>query len=85
MVRKTVLIAGAHGLIGRALIEQLDHDLAVNIIGLGRRGGAIGARAHIISVDLLDPVDCAAKLGDLAMLRNLMQTVSPVSRAVSRT
>ncbi len=107
MAQKTVLIAGAHGLIGRALIEQLDHDPAVDIIGLGRRGGAIGTKARIVSVDLLDQADCAAKLGslaetthivfaawtprasraeevapNLAMLRNLMETVAPVARGL---
>ena len=66
MARKTVLVAGAHGLIGRTLIEQLESDPAIDVIGLGRRGAAIGARARIVAVDLLDRADCAAKLGGLA-------------------
>ena len=65
MVHKTVLIAGAHGLIGRTLIEQLESDPDIDIVGLGRRAAAIGSRARILPVDLTDRADCEAKLGGL--------------------
>ena len=71
MACKTVLIAGAHGLIGRALIEQLEADPATDIIGLGRRGGAIG-RARIIAVDLLDRAACMATLGRLSGVTHII-------------
>lgn len=72
MTRKTVLVAGAHGLIGRTLIEQIEGDPDVDVVGLGRRGGAIGERARIIAVDLLNPADCAAKLGGLSNITHIV-------------
>ena len=64
MAATTWLIAGAHGLIGRALIDRLAGDRDIDVIGLGRRAGAIG-NARMISVDLLDAADCTAKLAGL--------------------
>lgn len=64
MTGKTVLVAGAHGLIGRALIGQAGPE--ADLVGLGRRGGTIGTRARIVSVDLLDAADVRAKLAGLA-------------------
>ncbi len=64
MARKTVLIAGAHGLIGRTMVEQLDADPDIDVIGLGRRDMPVG-RARMVSVDLTDAADCRAKLGGL--------------------
>ena len=44
MTRKTVLIAGAHGLIGRTLIEQVESDADADIIGLGRHVARLSER-----------------------------------------
>lgn len=107
MGRKTILVAGAHGLIGRTLIEQLEGSLNIDVIGIGRRGGNIGERARIVAVDLLDRADAIAKLGgltavthivfaawspretraaevapNLAMLRNLMEAVTPAAKGL---
>ena len=107
MAATTWLIAGAHGLIGRALLDRLAGDRAIDVIGLGRRAGAIG-NARMISVDLLDAADCTSKLAgldavthvvfaawtpratrveevapNLAMLRNLMQALTPAARRLT--
>ena len=103
MARKVIIVAGAHGLIGRTLIEQIQGQADVDVIGLGRRTAPVG-RAQMISVDLTDASDCHAKLGalsaathivfaawtardsraaevapNLAMLRNLMDAVTPIA------
>ena len=44
----------------------------MDVIGLGRRSGAIGERARIIAVDLLSPADCAAKLGGLSNITHIV-------------
>ncbi|HKM63309.1 MAG TPA: NAD-dependent epimerase/dehydratase family protein [Acidisphaera sp.] len=72
MARKTVLVAGAHGLIGRALIELLDSAPDSDVIGLGRRGGAVGERARIVPVDLLDRTDAMDKLGRLTAVTHIV-------------
>jgi len=108
VARKTVLVAGAHGLIGRTMMTQLDADWDIDAIGLGRRKQPVGDRARMISVDLTDAADCRDKLGglpavthivfaawtprasraaevapNLAMLRNLMEAVTPAAAGLS--
>ncbi len=72
MPRSTILIAGAHGLIGRALIEQLDRDPDCDAIGLARRGERVGSRSTVISVDLLDRAACDAKLAGLSAVTHIV-------------
>ena len=62
MLHKTILIAGAHGLIGRTLIAQLDGDCGADVIGLGRRAMPVGRQARIVSVDLTDTEAARAAL-----------------------
>jgi nucleoside-diphosphate-sugar epimerase len=59
---KTALVAGAQGVIGRNLIDHLVSLGDWNIIGLSRRPGSHTRSLRHISVDLLDPDDCRAKL-----------------------
>jgi nucleoside-diphosphate-sugar epimerase len=63
MERKTALVAGANGIIGRNLAEHLKADGGWDVIGLSRRGG--------LAVDLLDPADTRAKVGALTSVTHL--------------
>lgn len=59
----TALIAGALGVVGRALVEHLDDDPGWQVIGLSRRAPDFETTARFVSVDLLDAADTRAKLG----------------------
>lgn len=63
MERKTALVAGANGIIGRNLVEHLRADGRWDVIGLSRRGG--------LAVDLLDAADTRAKVGALSGVTHL--------------
>ncbi|NBH11438.1 SDR family oxidoreductase [Amycolatopsis sp. SID8362] len=63
MKRKTALVAGANGIIGRNLVEHLRADGGWDVLGLSRRGG--------LAVDLLDPADTRAKVGALTGVTHL--------------
>ena len=47
------LIAGALGVVGRALVEHLENDPKWDVIGLSRRSPDFETSAKFISVDLL--------------------------------
>ncbi len=63
--RKTALIVGAQGVIGGNLARYLETLEDWSVIGLSRRGGPSTEKIRHISVDLLDPQDCARKLSNL--------------------
>ena len=70
MVRRTALIAGASGLIGRRIAERLTLSGDWEVIGLARTvRPALGMRW--IAVDLTDAHDCARKLADLSSVTHL--------------
>lgn len=58
---KTVLVAGAVGVIGRSVLAHFEKQ-DVRLIGLSRRHPEFETRAEHISVDLLDEKDSIAKL-----------------------
>jgi nucleoside-diphosphate-sugar epimerase len=62
---KVALVVGAHGVIGRNLVDHLAALGDWDIIGLSRRGGEATGRIRYVSVDLLDPADCHEKLSGL--------------------
>lgn len=66
MDKGTALVAGAQGVIGRNLIEELKRQGGWDIIGLSRRGGADEGRVRHVAVDLLDAKDTQAKLAPLS-------------------
>ena len=74
MEKKTCIVAGALGIAGRALIEDLDGQPDWEIIGLSRRAPDFSSRATFISVDLLDREDCKLKLGGLAGVTHVLNT-----------
>ncbi len=70
----TALIAGALGVVGRALVEHLEDDPGWSVIGLSRRAPDFNTTAKFISVDLLDAFDCTAKLGGLTGVTHIFFT-----------
>ena len=66
MDKKTAVVAGALGIVGRALVEHLEANGDWDIVGLSRRSPDFATRARFVSVDLVDPDDCRAKQGELA-------------------
>ena len=70
----TALIAGGLGVVGRALVEHLQNNSEWNVIGLSRRTPDFETSAEFISVDLLDPAACQAKLGELSGVTHIFFT-----------
>ena len=66
MAKRIALVPGALGITGRAIVEHLENDPEWDVIGLSRRPPNYASDAKFLSLDLLDPADCAAKAGDLA-------------------
>ncbi len=65
MERKTALVAGALGIVGRSLVSHLATLDDWNVIALSRRAPEFRSSARWISVDLLDRSDCEQKLRPL--------------------
>lgn len=63
--RKTALVIGATGVIGRTLVRHLDtlHDWST--IAVSRRPPGYETRARHLAADLDDAADCRAKFADL--------------------
>jgi len=68
---KTVVVAGAQGVIGRAAAEHF-HGLGWNVVGLARRAAADDLPVRQLSVDLLDRADTEAKLRELTQATHLV-------------
>lgn len=68
---KVALVVGAHGVIGRHLVDQLAELGDWDVMGLSRRGGEAKDRVRYVSVDLLDPDDCREKLGGLNQVTHI--------------
>jgi nucleoside-diphosphate-sugar epimerase len=64
--RKTALIAGGLGVIGRNLVNYLSDRNDWNVVALSRRAPRFPSKATFISVDLLDRDDCRQKLSHLS-------------------
>lgn len=71
MQKRTALVAGAQGIIGRNLIAELRGQGGWDIIGLSRRGGTDEEKVRHIAVDLLDPDDTRRKLAPLTAVTHL--------------
>src|SRR5260370_21791146 len=59
---KTVLVAGAQGVIGRAAAEHFSKEADTTVYALSRRPVVGLENVHPISADLLDPADTRTKL-----------------------
>jgi hypothetical protein len=66
------LVAGAHGVIGRSVAEYLSARPGWNVIGAARRTAEDQETLQHLSVDLLDPEDCTAKLSELHDITHLI-------------
>ena len=64
--KKQALVAGGLGVIGHSLVEHLARQDDWEVIGLSRRAAPSDAAGQYRSVDLLDPADIRARLGDLS-------------------
>jgi nucleoside-diphosphate-sugar epimerase len=60
----TAIVAGASGLVGRCIVDQLRYKGGWNIIGLGRRPQSMPG-VRWIAVDLADAADCRRALSPL--------------------
>jgi nucleoside-diphosphate-sugar epimerase len=69
---KTILVAGALGIIGRALVEHCEDKADCDVIGLARRAPDFKSRAKFRSVDLLDRDDCERQLADLKSVTHIV-------------
>jgi nucleoside-diphosphate-sugar epimerase len=59
---KTVLVAGAQGVIGRAAAEHFSKEADTTVYAVSRRPVVGLENVHPISADLLDPADTRTKL-----------------------
>ena len=68
---KTAMVIGATGIIGGNLIRHLDTLNDWDVIGLSRGTPDYASQMEHISVDLLDPGDCEAKLSHLDQVTHI--------------
>ncbi|PWR25434.1 SDR family oxidoreductase [Zavarzinia aquatilis] len=54
--RRTAIVSGGLGVIGRNLVDHLSESGEWNIIALSRRGADFESKATYVPIDLLDPV-----------------------------
>lgn len=66
MSRKTVLVAGALGLLGRAAVEHFESLGEWDVISVSRRAPTFPTKARFLSVDLTDRAACEAAFGSLS-------------------
>ena len=69
---RTVLVAGAHGVIGRAAASHLAGQPDTKVYGLSRRTGGGLAGVEEVSVDLLKVDDVRAKLGQISDVTHIV-------------
>jgi nucleoside-diphosphate-sugar epimerase len=69
-MKKTAIIAGASGLVGRVIIKQLRRSNQWHIIGLGRQPHTMDVDEWV-SVDLTDLKDCEKKLSTLKAVTHI--------------
>ena len=70
-IRKTALVAGATGVVGRNLLRQLIPDPDWDVIAVSRRKPNIEGNYRHLSVDLLDPAYAKKKLGGLSEVTHI--------------
>ena len=69
--RKTALVVGANGVIGRNLIDYLETLPDWDIVGVSRRGGEHSGRVRHVSADLLNEADTREKLSPLTEVTHI--------------
>jgi nucleoside-diphosphate-sugar epimerase len=71
MSSNVALVAGASGVVGRALVEHFAGLLDWDVIGLASRAPAERTGGRFLAIDLLDPSHCAAQAPALADVTHL--------------
>ena len=69
--KRTALVTGASGLAGGYMLAHLLEQGGWDIVAASRRKPRIAGDYRHITVDLLDPADCQAKLGPLTNITHL--------------
>jgi nucleoside-diphosphate-sugar epimerase len=72
MATRTVLVAGASGLIGHAALDEFVRDGGWDVIGLSRSVPADVPGATVIALDLTDPAACRRALGPVGGVTHLV-------------
>jgi nucleoside-diphosphate-sugar epimerase len=70
-IKKTALVAGATGIVGRNLLRQLVSDPDWDVIAVSRRTPDVEGEYRHIAADLLDPVDADARLVELTEVTHI--------------
>jgi nucleoside-diphosphate-sugar epimerase len=70
-IKKTALVAGATGVVGRNLLRRLVSDPNWDVIAVSRRKPDVEGEYRRIAADLLDPADAEARLGGLSEVTHI--------------
>ena len=70
-MKKKALVAGALGVIGRSLIQELEKRQDWEIVGISRRVPEKKGKTNYLSLDLLDRDACRKELGQLEGITHL--------------
>ncbi|SAL07483.1 NAD-dependent epimerase/dehydratase [Caballeronia calidae] len=70
-VKKTALVVGATGVVGRNLLRQLSNDSEWDVIAVSRRKPDIQGNYHHVSIDLLDPEEAKTKARELSAVTHV--------------
>jgi nucleoside-diphosphate-sugar epimerase len=84
-IKKTALVAGATGVVGRNLLRQLVSDPDWDVIAVSRRTPDVEGEYRHIPADLLNPADADARLGELSEVTHIFfsaYTEKPTSAAM---
>lgn len=72
MLKRTVVVAGALGVAGRAVLHELEHRDDTEILALSRRNADFDTRARFVSLDLTDRAACDAAAPELQAATHLV-------------
>jgi nucleoside-diphosphate-sugar epimerase len=72
LAERTVLVAGASGLIGHAALDQFVRDGGWDVIGISRSVPADVPGATVVALDLTDPAACRRTIGQVGGVTHLV-------------
>jgi nucleoside-diphosphate-sugar epimerase len=72
MTERTVLVAGASGLIGHAALEQFVRSGGWDVIGISRSAPDDVPGVRVVALDLTDPAACRRELGRVGGVTHLV-------------